>query len=290
MLILWRDSFVSQVCCCLLSAGCPMVRVSQPRAGPSSSPGRAEWWLQEKRFLLHLTPGPHSGCRGDAGASSVCWWLLGTKLGWGLGAPGKMQLLIQQCLWQCLWSLVQLHHWCFILPTGSAFLLLAPCHNTGSPSPPVQGQGLPSSSALPASPRACLPMAPGGLQKAFSLFSFLCAASPWAHAPAGPPTMLLPPALLCCLMPSCLHLVGPSPAREGSEHKRGGRSLISLCDPSRAALHLPGGALSELPHAPLCEHLPGESSGMNSPWQEQNFLREECRDKFLCSPGLCQAP
>lgn len=49
---------------CLLSAGCPMVRVSQPWAGPSSSLGRAGWWLQEKRFLLHLTPGPHSGCRG----------------------------------------------------------------------------------------------------------------------------------------------------------------------------------------------------------------------------------
>lgn len=164
------------------------------------------------------------------------WEMLGLCVGgswdlWcGLGAAGRVLLLMQQCL--C--SLVQLSHGCFIHPTGSAFLLLAPCHNTGSPSPAVQSQGLPSGSALPASPRACLPMAPGGFKKPFSHFSFLCAASPWAHAPAGPPTMLLPPALLCCLMPSCLHLVGPSPARDGSEHKRGGRSPISLCDPSWA--------------------------------------------------------
>lgn len=127
--------------------------------------------------------------------------------------------------------------------------LLAPCHNTGSPSPPVQRPGLPSSPALPPSPRACLLMALGGLKTPFSHFSSLCAASQWAHAPAGPPTMLLPPALLCCLMPSCLHLVGPSPAREGSEHKGGGRSPISLCGPSW--ITQPVGALSELPTFPM---------------------------------------
>lgn len=55
---------------CLRSAGCRLARgtqVSLPGAGPSSSLGRAGWWLQEKRFLLHLTPRapPRAGgCRG----------------------------------------------------------------------------------------------------------------------------------------------------------------------------------------------------------------------------------
>lgn len=168
--------------------------------------------------------------------------------------------------------------------------LLAPCHNAASPSPPAQGQGLPLSPALPASPRGCLLMAPGGLKPPFSHFSSLCAASPWAHAPAGPPTMLLPPALLCCLMPSCLHLAGPSPAREGSEHKGGGRSPISLCGPSW--ITQPVGALSELPTFPMSHavSIPSGNPLECTPLgRSKTSSGKSAETKFLCSPELCQS-
>lgn len=218
----------------------PMVRstqISLPWAGPSSSLGRAGWWLQGKMYLLQLNPRTplQAGVLFCALVAPGDQALVGFG-GYGEGAAPNPAVSVVIGAVQSL-VLHSPHRLC--LP------LLAPCHNSGSPSPPVQRQGLPSSSALPVSPCACLLLASGGLEKPFSHFSFLCAASPWAHAPAGPPTMLLPPALLCCLMPSCLHLVGPSPAREGSEYKRGGRSPISLWDPSW--ITLPVGAQSELP-------------------------------------------
>lgn len=69
--------------CWLCQCWMPQVRdtqVSLPWAGPRRSLGRAGWWLQEKRILLHVTPGPHSGL-GDAW--SVCWWLLGPLVWFG---------------------------------------------------------------------------------------------------------------------------------------------------------------------------------------------------------------
>lgn len=193
--------------------------------------GRGTTMAPGEMFLLHLsptTPLRAGRCRG-----LVCALVAPGDQVWGLGAAGTGLLPVQPCPRQCPWPRVQLSRWCFIHPRGSASLLLSPCHSSAPPSPPVRRQGLPSGSALPACPRSYLAVAPGALKPPFSRFSSLRAASPWAHAPAGPPTMLLPPALLCCLVPSCLHLAGPSPARGGSECERGGRSPISLRDPSR---------------------------------------------------------
>lgn len=97
VVILCRDSFhvPGVLAVSVLDAPGEGTQVSLPWAGPSSSLGRAGWWLQEKRILLHITPRSPLW----AGRCLVCVLVApGTKLWCGLGAAGRVLLLIQQCL------------------------------------------------------------------------------------------------------------------------------------------------------------------------------------------------